>query len=63
MDEMRVNAAMAELNNLIQSLMQRNINLAGDLAVALAEVETLKQPQPPWNPDGTTDVSSLAHPL
>jgi len=34
MDETRINAAVAELNAMIQSLIQRNINLAGDLAVA-----------------------------
>ena len=34
MDETRINAAVAELNAIIQSLIQRNINLAGDLAVA-----------------------------
>lgn len=33
-DEIRINAAVAELNAIIQSLIQRNINLAGDLAVA-----------------------------
>lgn len=46
MDELRINAAIAELNAIIQSLIQRNINLAGDLAVARAEIETLKQSQP-----------------
>jgi hypothetical protein len=43
MDETRINAAMAELNALIQNLMQRNINLAGDLAVARKEVEALNK--------------------
>lgn len=39
MDESRINAAIAELNAIIQSLIQRNINLAGDLAVARAEIK------------------------
>lgn len=39
MDEVRVNAAVAELNLLIQSLIQRNINLAGDLAATKKELE------------------------
>ena len=47
MDETRVQAAMAEMNALIQSLMQRCINLAGDLAVAHKEIEALKQPKEP----------------
>lgn len=34
MDEARINAAIAEMNNIIQALIQRNISLAGDLAVA-----------------------------
>ena len=42
MDE-RVQAAIAELNALIQSLIQRNINLAGDLAVAQKELNQLKK--------------------
>jgi hypothetical protein len=45
MDEARINAAIAELNSLIQSLIQRNINLAGDLAVAQAEIKQLKETQ------------------
>jgi hypothetical protein len=45
MDETRIAAAVAELNNLIQSLIQRNINLAGDLAVAQKELSTLKEKQ------------------
>lgn len=45
MDETRINAAIAELNALIQSLIQRNINLAGDLAVAQKEIERLNQPK------------------
>ena len=52
-DEARVNAAIAELNAMIQSLIQRNINLAGDLAVAQKLIEVLneqlnqpKEPQP-----------------
>ena len=39
MDEVRINAAIAELNWQIQMLIQRNINLAGDLAVALAQLK------------------------
>lgn len=46
MDEARINAAIAELNALIQSLIQRNINLAGDLAVARAKIESFEQSQP-----------------
>jgi hypothetical protein len=42
MDETRINAAIAELNAMIQSLIQRNINLAGDLAVANKELAHLK---------------------
>lgn len=42
MDETRINAAVAELNAIIQSLIQRNINLAGDLAVAN---QTIKEMQ------------------
>ena len=42
-DEVRINAAIAELNAIIQSLIQRNINLAGDLAVANNEITTLKE--------------------
>jgi hypothetical protein len=45
MDETRINAAIAELNAMIQSLIQRNINLAGDLAVANKELSTLKEKQ------------------
>lgn len=41
-DEVRINAAIAELNAMIQSLIQRNINLAGDLAVAQ---QTIKETQ------------------
>jgi hypothetical protein len=41
-DEIRINAAVAELNAIIQSLIQRNINLAGDLAVAN---QTIKEMQ------------------
>lgn len=47
MDETRIQAAVAELNAMIQSLIQRNINLAGDLAVAQKEIEVLKQPKEP----------------
>lgn len=46
MDEERINAAVAELNAIIQSLIQRNINLAGDLAVAKKELAQLKENQP-----------------
>ncbi len=42
MEEVRTNAAVNELNLLIQGLIQRNINLAGDLAVALKELQELK---------------------
>ena len=45
MDETRIQAAIAELNAIIQSLIQRNINLAGDLAVAQKELAELKQPK------------------
>ena len=34
MDEIRINAAAAEMNALIQTLIQRNINLAQDMASA-----------------------------
>ena len=44
-DEVRINAAIAELNAMIQSLIQRNINLAGDLAVAQKELTQLKEIQ------------------
>ncbi len=39
MDETRVNACIAEMQNTINTLIQRNINLAGDLAVALAQLK------------------------
>ena len=39
MDETRINAAIAEMQNTINTLIQRNINLAGDLAVALAQLK------------------------
>ena len=39
MDEARINAAFAEMQNTINTLIQRNINLAGDLAVALAQLK------------------------
>jgi len=45
MDELRIQAAIAELNAIIQSLIQRNINLAGDLAVAQKQIEQLTQPK------------------
>lgn len=45
MDEIKVNAAIAELNGIIQALTQRAINLAGDLAVAQKEIQTLKENQ------------------
>ena len=34
MNEIRVNATITEMNNLINSLIQRNLNFAGDLATA-----------------------------
>ena len=43
MDETRVNAAIAEMQNTINTLIQRNINLAGDLAVALAQLKAKEQ--------------------
>ena len=46
MSEVRVNAALQELQVQIQALMQRNISLAGDLAEARAEVEKLKTALP-----------------
>ena len=45
MDELKINAAIAEMNNLIQTLIQRNINLAGDLAVAQKELAQIKEKQ------------------
>ena len=39
MGETRINAAIAEMQNTINTLIQRNINLAGDLAVALAQLK------------------------
>lgn len=42
MDETRINAAIAEMQNTINTLIQRNINLAGDLAVALAQLKESK---------------------
>ena len=45
MDETRINAAIAEMNQMIQYLLQRNINLAGDLAVAQKQIEALNQPK------------------
>ena len=45
MDEARVNAAIAEMQNTINALIQRNINLAGDLAVAQKELAQLKEKQ------------------
>jgi len=43
MDEIRVQAAIAELNTMILNLMQRAINLAGDLAVAQKEIQRLTE--------------------
>jgi len=43
LNETRINAALAELNWQIQQLTQRNINLAGDLAMALEEIKQLKE--------------------
>lgn len=42
MDEIRINAAITEMNQMIQYLLQRSINLAGDLAVAQ---QTIKEMQ------------------
>lgn len=42
-DEIRINAAAAEMNAVIQSLLQRNVNLAGDLAVAQSQVQGLQK--------------------
>jgi hypothetical protein len=42
MEDVRVPAAIAELNNLIQALIQRNVTLACDLGTANAEVGALK---------------------
>ena len=42
MEELRINAAIAEMQNTINTLIQRNINLAGDLAVALAQLKESK---------------------
>ena len=50
MDETRINAAVAELNAIIQSLIQRNINLAGDLAVAQQQLKET-QNENPVSPD------------
>ena len=47
MDELRISAAVQELNNIIMSLTQRCINLAGDLAVAQKEIAELKKPAEP----------------
>lgn len=47
MDETRINAAIAELNALVQSLMQRCINLSGDLAVVQKELADLKKSHEP----------------
>jgi hypothetical protein len=43
MDETRINACIAEMQNTINLLIQRNINLAGDLAVAVKELSQLKE--------------------
>lgn len=45
MDETRIQAAVAEMNAIIQSLIQRNINLAGDLAVAQKQINQIKEQQ------------------
>ena len=42
MDETRINAAIAEMQHTINILIQRNINLAGDLAIAQKELAQLK---------------------
>lgn len=44
MDELRVNAALVELNALIQSLTQRCMNLSGELAVAQDKIKKLETP-------------------
>lgn len=41
MEELRINAALVEMQNTINILIQRNINLAGDLAVANAHIKSL----------------------
>ena len=41
MDETRINAAIAEMNQMIQYLLQRNINLAGELAIVQKQVNEL----------------------
>ena len=46
MDETRIQAAVAELNAIIQSLIQRNINLAGDLAVAQQQLKETHHENP-----------------
>ena len=46
MDETRINAAIAEMNQMIQYLLQRNINLAGDLAAAQKELKEIKDANP-----------------
>jgi hypothetical protein len=48
MDEqqIRVDAALAELQSQITILTHRNINLAGDLAVARNQIAELTKPKP-----------------
>jgi hypothetical protein len=57
MDDPRVSAAFAELNTTIQMLMQRGVNLAGDVATLQAvikakdeEITRLKLPEEPVTP-------------
>jgi hypothetical protein len=45
MDELRTNAALAEMNAMIQGLIQRCIDLSCDLAVAQSEIKQLKEKQ------------------
>ena len=51
MDETRANAALTELNNINQTLVQRCINLAGELASAQTELAQLKEQK---NADGNS---------
>lgn len=54
MNEARVNAAIAELNAIIQSLAQRVINLAGDLAEAHVEIKRLSSDSQPKEKQNAT---------
>ena len=42
--ELRINAAMAELQSMVSTLLQRNVNLAGEVAVLQAKVAALMTP-------------------